>query len=129
MLCVMWCGVIQCVCVCVAVSMCVFHTLLCLQCFSVINWLTESAELAEPTLGYYTHTKVLLVCRTGYAATHVRLKMLTNLSNTHTYTHLHTPSSFLGCGATAVEIKGIVTMLSVYIFLSVSINRPTKEQM
>lgn len=45
------------VCVSVAVSMCVFYTLYCLQCSSVINWLTESAELAEPTLGKLrTHT-------------------------------------------------------------------------
>lgn len=53
MLCVMRCVA---VCVSVAVSMCVFYTLYCLQRSSVINWLTESAELAEPTLGKHTPT-------------------------------------------------------------------------
>lgn len=89
------------------VRMCVSYTLLCLRRFSLINWLTESAEPAEPTLGRHTHTH-----------THRKEEHACILRGAQVFFTTMCKS------AVGVRIKGIVVVLSFHSFLSVSINRP-----
>lgn len=113
----MCCSVCRCVCVFSSVDVCVLHAVL--SPVLLINWLTESAELAEPTLGNYTHTHTL--------------------RHAHKSCMLHTctltcSQTWLGYYTLALTLLGGCVVCTnqrychgVHIFLSAFINRPVTD--